>query len=123
MTEDIHSLVLPARVDPPKEDMKRLPTLTLPEDEDCAELTLCQKTVKAYTYVLFCVILVPGMVVTIACVLVGVLGAIGLITVVAVTFMCLFAVKMLLSFCCWPCNPEFIKRYNDYRKHRHNYCL
>ena len=123
MTEDIQSVALPARVGPPEEHMKRLPTLTLPEDDDRTELTLCQKTVKAYTFVLSWVILVPGMVVTTACALVGVLGAIGLITVVAVTFMCLVAVKLLLSFCCLPCNPEFIERYNDYRKHRHNYIL
>lgn len=109
-----------------KEMMKALaqqPAAKQKEVDKKVELSLCQKAVRAYTLVLACILLVPGMVVTTGCLLVGVLGAIGLITVVVVTFMCLFAVKLLLSFCCLPCNPDFNKQYLEYREKSPNFCL
>ena len=68
--------------------------------------TLCEKVALAYVSLLTTLFMVPLVIITLPCVIVGVLGAIGLTGIVLVAAMILFALGFVLASCCLPFLPQ-----------------
>ena len=80
------------------------------------DFNLCQKAATIYLTVLTAILFIPGIIITVALFIAGLLGALGLILTLGglglATGLILAFLYLLLGVCCFPCTPDDVKEFD-----------